>query len=220
MANKHNKFNFITGVAAFALVLGAGPAFAQYNPQPQGTEKSNPGVYSTTDQTNAKTPADDAFAQKAEQGDMAEVKLGQLAEQKGTNPAVRDFGKRMVQDHSKNEKDLQNTASREDVALPSGIDKADQDTYDRLAKLNGEAFDRAYVRDMVKDHTKDVAEFQKEAKDGHDQAIKNYAEQTVPVLQTHLDLARKMDASITQSASNHTNNGTTYPSNNTVPATR
>ena len=106
MANKHNKFNFITGVAAFALVLGAGPAFAQYNPQPQGTEKSNPGVYSTDRSANAKTPADDAFAQKAEQGDMAEVKLGQLAEQKGTNPAVRDFGKRMVQDHSKNEKDL------------------------------------------------------------------------------------------------------------------
>ena len=63
---------------------------------------------------------------------------------------------------------------------------------------------------MVKDHTKDVAEFQKEAKDGHDQAIKNYAEKTVPVLQTHLDLARKMDASITQSASDRTNNGTTY----------
>ena len=87
--------------------------------------------------------------------------------------------------------------------MPSGIDKADQNTYDRLAKLNGDAFDRAYARDMVKDHTKDVAEFQKEAKDGHDQAIKNYAEQTVPVLQTHLDLARRMDASITQSASNH-----------------
>ncbi len=221
MANKHNKLNFITGVAAFALVLGAGPAFAQYNPQPQGTEKSNPGVYSTTDQTNTKSPADATFAQKAAQGDMAEVKLGRLAEQKGTNPAVRDFGKRMVQDHSKNEKDLQNTASREDVALPSGIDKADQATYDRLSKLSGDSFDRAYAHDMVKDHTNDVADFQKEAKDGHDEAIKNYAAQTVPTLQSHLDQARRMEQTVTQSANNHApSNGTTYPSNNTVPATR
>ena len=178
MANKHSKLNFITGVAAFALVLGAGPAFAQYNSASQ-TQKSNPGVSGTNEQTvtsaNAKTPADDAFAQKAVQADMAEVKLGQLAEQKGTNPAVRDFAKRMVQDHSKNENDLTTTASRENVALPSGIDKADQNTYDRLSKLSGDSFDRAYARDMVKDHTKDVAEFQKEAKDGHDEAIKNYA---------------------------------------------
>lgn len=221
---KHSKLNFITGVAAFALVLGAGPAFAQYNSAPQ-TQKSNPGVSSTNQQAanseNAKSTADDAFAQKAAQGDMAEVKLGQLAEQRGTNPAVKDFGKRMVQDHSKNENDLKTTASRENVVLPSGVDKADQATYDRLSKLNGEAFDRAYARDMVKDHTKDIAEFQKEAKDGHNDAIKNYAAQTVPVLQTHLELARKMDASVTQSARNNApSNGTTYPSNNTVPATR
>jgi len=224
MANKQSKLNFITGVAAFALVLGAGPAFAQYNSGSQ-TQKSNPGVSSTNEQTvtsaNAKTPADDAFAQKAVQADMAEVKLGQLAEQKGTNPAVRDFGKRMVQDHSKNENDLTTTASRENVALPSGIDKADQNTYDRLSKLSGDSFDRAYARDMVKDHTKDVAEFQKEAKDGHDEAIKNYAQQTVPILQSHLDQARRMEQTVTQSASNHApSNGTAYPSNNTVPATR
>lgn len=219
MATKHSKLNFITGVAALTLVFGAGSAFAQYNPQPQGTQKENPGVYSTT--TNAKTSADDAFAQKAAQADRAEVKLGQLAEQKGTNSTVKDFGKRMVQDHSKNEAMLKETASRENVVLPAGIDKADQDTYDQLSKLSGTAFDRAYANDMVKDHTKDVAEFQKEAKDGHNQAIKNYAAQTVPVLQTHLDLARNMEASVNQSAHNNTPaNGTTYPSNNTVPATR
>ena len=209
---KHNKFNFITGVAAFALVLGAGPAFAQYNSAPQ-TQAEN--------SANAKTPADDAFTQKAVQGDMAEVKLGKLAEQKGTNPAVMDFAKRMVQDHSQNEKDLQNTASREDVALPSGIDKADQNTYDRLSKLSGDSFDRAYAHEMVKDHTQDVADFQKEAKDGHDEAIKNYAAQTVPTLQSHLEMARRMEQTVTQSANNHAPaSGTTYPSNNTVPATR
>lgn len=69
---------------------------------------------------------------------------------------------------------------------------------------------------MVKDHTKDVADFQKEANNGQNDAIKNYAEQTVPVLQSHLDQARRMEQTVTQSASNRTR--TTYPSNNTVPA--
>src|SRR5579864_6809006 len=138
MANRHSKLNFIAGLAALALVFGAAPVFAQYNRAPQ-----------TVNEANTKSPADDAFTQKAVQGDMAEVKLGQLAEEKGTNPAVRDFAKRMVQDHSQNEKDLENTASREDVALPNGIDKADQATYDRLSKLSGDAFDRAYAHDMV-----------------------------------------------------------------------
>ncbi len=92
---------------------------------------------------------------------MAEVKLGQLAEQKGTNPAVRDFAKRMVQDHSKSETDLQNTASRENVALPTGIDKDDQATYDRLSSFPAMPLIALYAHDMRKDHTKDVADFQR-----------------------------------------------------------
>ena len=222
MANK-NKFNFITGVAALTLVFSAGSAFAQYDPEPHGTQKSPPGVYSDQQASSpdSKTTSDQDFAMKAAQGGMAEVKLGQLAQQKATSPTVRDFAKRMVQDHSKNENVLQNTASRENMALPTGIDKDAQDTYDRLSKLSGDAFDRAYAHDMVKDHTKDVADFQKEAKDGHDEAIKNYAAQTLPTLQSHLEMARRMEQTVTQSANNNaSSNGTTYPSNNTVPATR
>ena len=212
-----NKLNLVTSVAALALVFGTGSAFAQYNPQPQQTEKSNPGVYNT-DHSTAKSPADDAFAQKAAEGGMAEVKLGQLAEQKGSNPMVKEFGRRMVADHSKANDQLTSVASSENIAMPNEIDKSDQATYDRLSKLSGDAFDRAYARDMVKDHTKDVSDFQKEASDGHG-AVKNFAAQTLPTLQSHLDQARKMDAAVNQSASN-TRTGTTYPSNNTVPATQ
>src|SRR5579883_1357758 len=187
------KANFVTGIAALALVFGAGPAFAQYNNSgtQNGTQGQNStqGAYGSSRQaansSNPNSTMDNAFAKKAAEGDMAEVKLGELAEQKGTIPSVKNFGKRMVQDHSKNDQELKGVASRENVALPSQFNKMDQDTYDRLSKLSGEAFDRAYARDMVKDHTRDVSEFQKEAKDGRNAAIKNYAAQTVPVLQTH-----------------------------------
>lgn len=215
-----NKFNLITGVAALALVFGVTPGFAQNSASQHSGEQSASSVPNHTISRNESgtANADHAFAMKAAQGDMAEVKLGELAEQKGTNQAVKDFGKRMVQDHSKNESELKTAASRENIALPSGVDKTDQATYDRLSKLSGSAFDRAYARDMVKDHTKDVADFQKEASNGQNDAIKNYAEKTVPVLQSHLDQARRMEQTVTQSASNRT--GTTYPSNNTVPATQ
>ncbi|HZP32362.1 MAG TPA: DUF4142 domain-containing protein [Candidatus Acidoferrales bacterium] len=230
--------NTITGVAALALVFGAGPAFAQYSNggttqrQSNGTTERQ-GHATANDQTSQNTSAnktDDTFAEKAASGGMAEVKLGQLAEEKGSNPAVKQFGRRMVQDHSKANNELKSAAQRENLTLPTEMDKADQATYDRLSKLSGEAFDKAYARDMVRDHTKDVSEFEKEAKNGRNEAIKNFAAQTVPTLQSHLEQARQMEQSVNQASNasgneNNTrgNSGTTgttgrtesYPSNGT-----
>lgn len=232
------KMNMITGVATLALIFGAGPAFAQYGgttrttQEPQGRQPStttNQGNTRTssenakTSSENAKTSADETFAKKAASGGMAEVKLGQLAEERGSNPAVKSFGRRMVQDHSRADNELKSASSKENITLPAELDKSDQATYDRLSKLSGDAFDRAYARDMVKDHTKDVSEFQKEAKNGRNEAIKNFAAQTLPTLQTHLDQAKQMEQAVNQSSNSGTKNtpasDNSYPSNNrTSPA--
>jgi putative membrane protein len=132
------------------------------------------------------------FAKTAAQGGMAEVKLGQLAEEKGSNDTVKSFGKRMVEDHSKAGDKLKGVASRESITLPTDISAKDQATYDRLAKLNGAAFDRAYARDMVKDHETDVAAFQREANGGKDESLKGFASETLPTLQDHLKQAKEM----------------------------
>jgi putative membrane protein len=150
---------------------------------------------SATKATAAKSrPAvgDAHFAKEAAQGGMAEVKLGQLAQEKGTNDMVKSFGKRMVDDHSKAGDKLKEVASRQNIPLPSYISAKDQATYDRLAKLNGTAFDRAYARDMVKDHETDVAAFQKEANAGKDDSLKGFASETLPTLQDHLKQAKEM----------------------------
>lgn len=219
-----NKRNLITGVAALALIFGAGPAFAQYGgtapqTQRQPSSTANEGNSQTT--ANAKTSADETFAKKAAEGGMAEVKLGQLAEEKGSNSEVKNFGRRMVQDHSKANNELKNTTSKENIALPNELEKSDQATYDRLSKLSGDAFDRAYARDMVKDHSKDVSEFQREAKNGRNEAIKNFAAQTLPTLQSHLDQAKQMEQAVNQSSNSTSgngagtgSNGNTYPGNN------
>jgi putative membrane protein len=135
---------------------------------------------------------DARFAKEAAQGGMAEVKLGQLAEEKGSNDTVKSFGKRMVEEHSKAGDKLKEVASRESITLPTDISAKDQATYDSLANLNGITFDRAYARDMVKDHETDVAAFQKEANAGRDDSLKNFASETLPTLEDHLKQAKEM----------------------------
>src|ERR1700730_8364251 len=144
--------------------------------------------------TTAKSrPAGDArFAKEAAQGGMAEVKLGQLAQEKGSNDLVKSFGKRMVDDHSKANDKLKEVASRESITLPNDLSAKDQASYDRLSKLNGAALDRAYARDMVKDHETDVAAFQKEANGGKTDSLKSYASEILPTLQDHLKQAKEM----------------------------
>jgi putative membrane protein len=148
---------------------------------------------------------DAEFAQRAAEGNLAEVKLGNLAEQQGTTQTVKDFGKRMVTDHSKAEDALKTAAESSKITLPTTLDGKDQATYDRLAKLSGEAFDRAYAHDMVRDHRGDVAEFRYEAKDGKDDAIKGFASETLPTLETHLKLASEMYHSVSPQGTSQSN---------------
>jgi putative membrane protein len=141
--------------------------------------------------------ADQSFAKNAAAGGMAEVKLGELAETNGSSTAVKDFGKRMQTDHSKADDRLKGVASKDNITLPSEMSRADQATYDRLSKLSGPEFDKAYAQDMVRDHEKDIASFKKEADDGQNPDVKQFASQTLPTLQEHLKLARDMEKTTT-----------------------
>jgi putative membrane protein len=136
--------------------------------------------------------SDAHFAKKAAQGGMAEVKLGQLALKNGSSATVKKFGQRMIDDHTKANDQLKDTAAKENVSLPSGLNAKDQARYDSLAKLSGAAFDKAYAQDMVKDHEMDIAEFKEESQNGKDGAIKNFAVQTLPTLEDHLKDAKRM----------------------------
>jgi putative membrane protein len=136
------------------------------------------------------------FATKAAQGGMAEVELGKLATQRAGNDKVKQFGQRMVDDHSKANNELKTVAGNKGVALPKKIDEEAAATKKRLSALKGADFDRAYMEDMVKDHQKDVAEFQMEANSGSDPDIKAFASKTLPTLQEHLKMAQDTLASL------------------------
>ena len=146
--------------------------------------------------------SDSNFMKKAAAGGLAEVELGQLAVQKASNEQVKQFGQRMIDDHSKANEQLKSVAEQEHVTLPTRPDLKDRQTKDRLEKLSGTEFDQAYMSDMLKDHKKDVAEFERESKMAKNPAVKSFAEQTLPVLREHLSLAEQIAPNQKTQASN------------------
>ena len=139
--------------------------------------------------------ADQKFVKEAAQGGMAEVQLGQLATEKASSEAVKQFGQRMVNDHSQANNKLKELAGSKGVTLPQEPSAKDRATKERLSKLSGKAFDRAYMADMLKDHRADIAAFKMESRSGHDAQVKEFASGTLPTLEDHLKAAEKIHSS-------------------------
>jgi putative membrane protein len=156
------------------------------------------GAAATAAQTSgarkAANPPDAAFVHEAAMGGMAEVELGRLATQNASSDDVKQFGQRMVEDHGKANDELKALAGKKNITLPAALDQKHQALRDRLAKQQGAAFDTAYMSEMVSDHQKDVAAFQREAGRGADSDVKAWAQKTLPTLQEHLKLAREARA--------------------------
>jgi putative membrane protein len=134
--------------------------------------------------------ADRTFAMKAAQGGLAEVEAGKAAQQKAQNDAVKQFAQRMVTDHGKANEELMSLAKSKNVALPSALDKNHQAHMDKLNKLSGPQFDREYMKHMVDDHRKTVADFEKQSKSGKDEELKKWAGDKLPTLREHLKMAQ------------------------------
>jgi putative membrane protein len=191
LETKSGKAIYVACVTVTLSAVGSWAVLAhQDTPASKSTSATSATAKSST--RSSSTAPDVHFAKEAAQGGMAEVKLGQLAQEKGSNDSVKSFGKRMVDDHSKAGDKLKEVASRESITLPNDLSAKDQATYDQLSKLNGAAFDRAYARDMVKDHETDVAAFERETNGGKNNSLKSFASETLPTLQDHLKQAKEM----------------------------
>jgi putative membrane protein len=171
--------------------LGLLPAVAQSGgssaPGPGGSSPASTGSGTNAAANKSGMSAmDQHFMKEAAEGGLAEVELGNLAAQKASGGEVKKFGERMVQDHTKANDQLKQIASNKGVKLPSEPSHAQMAEKKRLEKLSGTQFDQAYMNAMLKDHKKDVADFQKESQSGKDPDLKNFASQTLPSLQDHL----------------------------------
>jgi len=142
----------------------------------------------TSASTSALDTAGKIFINKAASGGMLEVELGNLSAQNGASPRVKQFGQMMVKEHAEVNSNLKNIADQFKVALPDSMLPEHAHHKMELSKTRGKAFDKAYMKMMVEDHRADIAEFEKAAK-SNSAMIKNFALQTLPLLQKHLDSA-------------------------------
>jgi putative membrane protein len=138
-------------------------------------------------------PGGDAkFVAVASAAGLAEVNFGRLATKLASNADVRKFGQQMVEDHSKANQELNKMAADKRLAVSPAMDREHQGMFEKLARLSGADFDKAYVRGQLRDHEQAVRLFEDEAKNGSDEQLKSWASSTLPTLRDHLKHARAL----------------------------
>jgi putative membrane protein len=130
--------------------------------------------------------ADKDFIHAAALGGMTEVKLGQLAVQKGMRDDVKAFGQMMVKDHTAINADLKALAAQKGETLPDSLDTKHQGMVDEMSALTGSEFDGAYIAVMITDHKEDAQNFKAEAAETKDADIKSFLDKSIPVVDEHL----------------------------------
>lgn len=138
--------------------------------------------------------ADASFFKHAAEGGMAEVEDGNLAQQKGSSQAVKDFGAMMVKDHTAANGKLQSIAAAESVKLPESASVLQGTEHKKLELLKGDTFDKSYIKGQVKAHEQTVALFQKEIASGTDSQAKDFATAVLPTVQEHLTKIKQIAA--------------------------
>lgn len=161
---------FLTGICGWAL-FGA-VAFAQTS--------------------NKLSNSDKKFLELAADADMTEAHLGQMAENTAAKTSVRDFGQKLVRDHTSAYEELAILASKIGATVPKGIDVQHDRAIRDLMHVKGRAFDRRFLKDEVLDHERALVVFRREAAHGHDAEVKAYANKMISTLEAHLHLAESL----------------------------
>jgi putative membrane protein len=165
----------------FAALLASGMAVA-----------SVPAFAQTTATT---TKEDQTFLTKAIEGNLAEIEMGKLAQEKAQSPELKEFGAMLVKDHTDANTKAMDLARQINVTAPTQPSKKHLQEHDRLSKLNGAQFDREFTLHMVTDHKEDVADFTKQSKMKAGDPTVSFAAETLPVLQKHLQTAESLEKS-------------------------
>lgn len=150
-------------------------------------------------QTKQADKVSQKFISSAIQGDIAEVDVGKLAQEKGQSDAVKQYGAMLVKDHGEHQAKAEEVASQLGVTPPTGSGLGSKATYAKLKILSGASFDRSFAKTMVKDHQEDIKEYRKES--SKSDAAGKLAKDTLPILQKHLQAALTLEKQTAQKQS-------------------
>ncbi len=144
-------------------------------------------------QDAARAVTDDHFVRMASAANLAEVNMAKMALKHSSNEHVKKYAQRLLDDHQKAGKKLDKVADHLRLPVAEHMDAQHEALANRMAALNGDAFDREFVHHMLMDHKKAISLFEAEAKNGKDGDLKAFAEKTLPTLRKHLKMAQDLD---------------------------
>ncbi len=185
-------------LAAIALATATACGNAGSNQAANQTDQTTqPSTIPQANQTTSDTAiplTDQEFVTQAAQASLAEVQLANLAQQRASSDEVKEYARKMVQDHTKANNELKQLAAQKQLTVPTTLDAKHQAAKAQLSGLSGEPFDNTYMSLMQQDHANVVALFQQQSNQGQDADLKNWAAKMVPTLQAHGEMAQKTDA--------------------------
>lgn len=150
--------------------------------------------------SDATRESDERFLVRAAEINFEEIRLGQLAEQKGTEVEVRELAQMMIQAHTKAKRDLDALASSKGIAVPTAPTDATENTYKNLNEKSGRDFDREYCDKMVSGHKDAIDLFEGATRGNNDPDVKNWASGTLEELRMHLSHAQSCETKLKQLA--------------------
>jgi len=183
----------LLAIPAALAVLAAAPVAAQLG-NPAGMSPSTPLAAPGIPAPNQPNNQDRLFVYLAAAGGMAEVDAGKMADAKARSDAVKEFARRMVQDHHKANTQLTPLANADRIALPRDLDPDHKAMRAELEKLSGPQFDLAYLRGQLVDHQKTAQILQWEINSGQDAQLQQFAKDTLPVVLQHLEMVQGLIA--------------------------
>lgn len=149
-----------------------------------------------SDSSDKTSHRDNKFIENAAEANLSQVELGKLGTQKTQNDQVKQLAQNLQTDHQKANDQLQPIAQTAGVKLPDKIDHKHQRELSRLEKLSGAEFDKEFATVALRQHADTLDMFQKEAQKGENSATKGYAQNLLPSLQQHLDMAKDVAKSV------------------------
>ena len=196
-------------LAMVLLLVGLSSVLAQ-QPSPRPGQQPSPGTaqpspntpspsagehQAGTSQKASIAASDRQWVLQAGAAGIAEVELGRTAADKATRQEVKDFARRMVDDHGKANDELKSLAQQKGLDVPAGLDAKHKKLQDRLSGLSGEQFDQQYMNAMLSGHRDAVTLFTRGSKSLKDPDLKAFATKTLPTVKEHLTEAQKIAGS-------------------------
>jgi putative membrane protein len=190
LSRKNKKENPMKRAMKVALAAAVCLCLAQVSLAQQERQ----GTRDQRESDDQRTVSDQDFVRMASSDGLAEIDLGRMAMEQATNPDIKRFAQRVIDDHTKANQELNRTASKMGITPATTVDEKQRKMADRLMQMRGSEFDRAYIHHMVRDHEKTVRLFESEAKHGQNRDLQEFASKTVPSLREHLKMARELDS--------------------------